>query len=49
MLAEALMQQLAATFYPHLDLAVQAASIGPALQGDQEPCVTILAQVGACS
>ena len=39
------MQQLAAAFYPHLDLAIEAASIGPASLGDQEPCVTVLAQV----
>ena len=44
MLAEALTQQLAASHYPHLDLSIQAASIGPVSPGAHEPCVTVLAQ-----
>ena len=48
-LAEALTQQLAAMHYPQLDLAVQAASIGPASAGGHEPCVTILAEESGLS
>ena len=44
MLAEALMQQLAAAHYPHLDLAIHAASIGPSSTEQHEPCVSVLAR-----